>query len=38
MVVAGLGHRRPVPAVRHEYDVAGADLGEYVDVLAGTEP
>ena len=30
-VVAGRGHRRAVPAVRHEDDVAGAHLGEHVD-------
>ena len=30
-VVAGGRHRRPVPAVGHQDDVAGADLGEHVD-------
>ena len=34
-VVAGRGHRRAVPAVRHEHDVAGADLGEHVDRPVG---
>ena len=34
-VVAGHGHRRAVPSVRDEHDVAAADLGQDVDLLAG---
>src|SRR5215210_7654623 len=34
-VVSRRGHRGTVPAVRDEYDVAGADLGEHVDRPVG---